>query len=160
MLLNCGAGKDYLKSLGSKKIKPVNLKRDQPWIFIGRTGDEAETPVFWSSDVTRHSLEKSLMLGKIEDRRRSLPQSMRWLDCITDAINMNLGKPGRWWGTGRPGVLQFMGLQKVGQDCDWTELQCLQCTLTLLTGCKVTVRQRIWSSFRDQLPPPNEQWFK
>ena len=47
---------------------------------------------FWSSDVTDSSLEKSLMLGKIEGRRRRQRQRMRWLDGITNAMNMNLGK--------------------------------------------------------------------
>ena len=47
---------------------------------------------FWSSDVTDSSLEKSLMLGKIEGRRRRGNQRMRWLDGITNAMNMNLGK--------------------------------------------------------------------
>ena len=71
-------------------------------------------------------MEKSVMLGKIEGRRRSLLQSMRWLDCITDAVNINLGKSGRWWGTGRPGVLQFMGLQRVGHN--WATKQQQPCT--------------------------------
>ena len=53
-------------------------------MFIGRTDAEAETP--------DNSLEKSLVLGKIEGRRRRGHQRMRWLDSITDAINMNLGK--------------------------------------------------------------------
>ena len=72
--------------------KEINLKGDQPWIFTGRTDAEAETPVFWSSDATADSLEKSLMLGKIEGRRRRGRQRMRWLDDISDAMNMNLGK--------------------------------------------------------------------
>ena len=55
--------------LDSKEIKPVNLKGDQHLIFTGRTDAEAEAPVFSSSDVD-NSLEKSLMLGKIEGRRR------------------------------------------------------------------------------------------
>ena len=79
--------------LDSKEIKPVNLKEDQPSIFSGRTDVEAEAPVFWSSDANRHnSLEKSLMLGKTEGRRRRGCQRMRWLDGIPYAMTMNLGK--------------------------------------------------------------------
>ena len=59
-------------------------------MLVGRTDAEAEAPVFWSSD-TDDSLEKCLMLGKIEGRRRGC-QRMRWLDGITKAIDMNLGK--------------------------------------------------------------------
>ena len=57
-------------------------------MLIGRT--EAEAPVFWSLMQTADLLEKSLILGKMEGRRRR--QRMRWLDSITDAMNMNLGK--------------------------------------------------------------------
>ena len=75
-----------------KNIKLVNLKKDQPCIFTGRMHVEAEAPVFWSSEVKRQLIEKkSLVLGKIESRRRG-HQRMRWLDGITDAMNMNLGK--------------------------------------------------------------------
>ena len=56
-----------------------------------------------------NSLEKSLMQGKIEGRRRRGHQMMRWLDGITDAMNMNWANSGRRRGTGRPGVLRFMG---------------------------------------------------
>ena len=77
--------------LDSKEIKPVNLKGNQPWILVGRTDAEVETPVFWSSGAKRCSLEESLMLGKIESRRRGC-QRMRWLDGITDAIDLNLGE--------------------------------------------------------------------
>ena len=75
--------------LDSKEIKPVNLKGDQVWIFTGRTDTEDEAPVFWPSD---NSLEKSLMLGKIESRRRRECQRMTRLNGFTDAMNMNLGK--------------------------------------------------------------------
>ena len=78
--------------LDSKKIKPVNLKGDQPWIFTGRTDAEAEVPVFWSSDANSQLIGKVLMLGKIKGRRRRESQRMRWLDGITNAMNMNLGK--------------------------------------------------------------------
>ena len=62
---------------------------------------------------TDNSLEKSLMLGKIEGRRRRGCQRMRWLDGITDAMNMNLGNLQEIVRTGRPGVLQSMGSQRV-----------------------------------------------
>ena len=68
--------------------------------------------LIWTAD----SLEKSLMLGKIEGRRRKGHQRRRWLCGITDAMDMNLGKLRRWWGTGRPGLLQSMGSQRVGHD--------------------------------------------
>ena len=62
---------------------------------------------------TAHSLEKSLMLGKIAGQRIRGYQRMRRLDGITDAMDMNLDKLGRWWRTERPGVLQSMGSQRV-----------------------------------------------
>ena len=57
------------------------------------------------------SLEKTLMLGKVEGGRRRGQQRMRWLDGITDSVNS-----GSWWWTGRPGVLQSTGFQRVGRD--------------------------------------------
>ena len=63
------------------------------------------------------SLEKSLVLGKIEGRRRRGRQRMRWLDGVTDAMNMNLGTNfRRWWGTGRPGMLQSTGSRRIWHD--------------------------------------------
>ena len=56
--------------LDSKEIKSVNPKGHQPRIFIGRTDAEVEAPILWPTDVKRPSLEKTLMLGKIDNRRR------------------------------------------------------------------------------------------
>ena len=56
--------------LDCKEIQPVHSKGDQSWIFIGRSDVDAETPIFWPPDVKRDSFENTLMLGKIEGRRR------------------------------------------------------------------------------------------
>ena len=56
--------------LDCKEIQPVHAKRDQSWVFIGRTDAEAEAPLLWPPDSKSDSLEKTLMLGKIEGRRR------------------------------------------------------------------------------------------
>ena len=74
--------------LDCKEIQPVHPKRNQSWVFIGRTDAEAETPILWPPD---DSLEKTLMLGKIEGRKRGR-RRMRWLDGITDSMDMGLGK--------------------------------------------------------------------
>ena len=73
-----------LKSLlDSKEIKPVNPKGNQPCIFIGRTDVEAEAPIIGYLMQRGDSLEKTLMLGNIEGRRRSGSQRMRWLASST-----------------------------------------------------------------------------
>ena len=74
--------------LDCKEVKPVNPKGNQSWIFIGRTDAEAETPIFWPPDVKNWLIGKTLMLGKIDGRRRV----MRWSDVITDSTDMSLSK--------------------------------------------------------------------
>ena len=91
MLLKCGAGKDSWESLDSKEIKPVSPKGDQSWVFIGRTEVEAITPILWHVMRRADSFEKTLMLGGIRGRRRRGWQRMRWLDGITDSMDMGLG---------------------------------------------------------------------
>ena len=73
-----------------KKIQPVHPKGDQSWVLIGRTDVEAETPCDLMRKVD--SLEKTLMLGGIESRRRRGRQKMRWLNVITDSTHMSLGE--------------------------------------------------------------------
>ena len=78
--------------LDSKKIQPVHPKGDQPWVFIGRTDVEAETPILWPPDAKSWLLEKTLMLGKTEGRRWRGLQKKRWLDGITDSMDVRLSK--------------------------------------------------------------------
>ena len=75
--------------LDCKEIQPDHFKRDQSWVFIRRTDGEAETSILWTPDA---EFEKTLMLGKIEGRKKRGRQRMRWLDGITDLMDMSLGK--------------------------------------------------------------------
>ena len=77
--------------LDCKEIQPAHPK-GQSWVFIARTDAEAETPLLWSLIRRTDSLEKTLMLEKIEGRRRRGRQRMRWSDGITDSIDMSLSK--------------------------------------------------------------------
>ena len=77
--------------LDCKEIQPIHPKENQSWIFIGRTDAEADTPSLCPFRRT-DSLEKTLMLGKIESRRRRGWQRMIWMDGITDSIYMCLSK--------------------------------------------------------------------
>ena len=90
MPLNCVFGEDSWESLDCKEIQPVCPKRNQSWIFIGRTDVKAETPILWPPDA------KSWLIWKdpdaIESRRRRERQRRRLSDGITDSMDMNLSK--------------------------------------------------------------------
>ena len=79
-------GKSLKSPLGYKEIKLVDCKINQPGIFLGRTYAEAEAPILWLPDWKTDSLGKTLVLGKIECRRRRGWQRMRYLDGVTNAI--------------------------------------------------------------------------
>ena len=78
--------------LDCKEIQPVHPKGYQSWVFIGRTDIEAKLQYFGHLMQRVDSLEKTLMLGGIGGRRRRGQQRMRWLDGITDSMDMGLGE--------------------------------------------------------------------
>ena len=78
--------------LDCKEIQPAHPKGNQSWIFIGRTDADAETPILWPLDAKNWLTGKDPELGKIEDGRRRGQQRIRWLDGITDLMDMSLSK--------------------------------------------------------------------
>ena len=125
VLLNCGVGEDSWESLGLQGDPTVHPKGDQSWVFIGRTDAEAETPILWPTHA------KSWLVGKDPDAGRDWGQQekgttedemARWHHQLDGHVNS-----GSWLWTGRPGVLWFMGSQRVTHDwlieLNWTELE-------------------------------------
>ena len=92
MLLKCGVGKDSWESLGHQEIQPVYPKVNQAWIFTAGLILKLKLQYFvhlmWRTD----SFENTLMLGKIEGRRRRGWQRMRWVDDITNSMDMSLSE--------------------------------------------------------------------
>ena len=74
------------------RSKPADPKGNQSWIFTGRTHAEDETPILWPLMQRTNSLEKTLMLGKIEGRRKRGQKKLRWLDGIIDLMDMRLSR--------------------------------------------------------------------
>ena len=111
--------------LDSKEIKPVNPKGNQPWLFIRRTDAEAEAPILWLPEVKSWLTGKEPEAGKYggqEEKGTAEDEMVGWHQRLNGWVWVNSGS---WWWTGRPGVLRFMGSQRVRHN--WaTELNFLE----------------------------------
>ena len=113
--------KTLKSSLDRKAIKQVNPEGNQPWIFIGRP--DAEAPIFWPPDVKNWVTGKDPDAGKDWKQEKGMTEDemVGWCHRFD---GHEFEQVGSWWWTGKPGVLQSMGSQRVSQTLlsNWTEL--------------------------------------
>ena len=121
-------------SLDCKESKPIHPKGNQSWIFIGKTDAQAETPILWPPDVKSWLIWKDPgkdwrqeEKGMIEDGWMASPTRWTWVWASSDS----------WWWTGKPGMLQSMGSQRIGHDLV-TELNWTQ-----------TIKRHVWNNHRN-----------
>ena len=125
MLLNCDVGEYSWESLGlQRRSNQSILKEISPGCSLKGLMLKLKLQYFGHLMQRADSFEKTLMLGKIVGRKRRGQQRMRKLDGIIDSMDMGWVDSGSWWWTGRPGLLRFMGSQRIGHnwEMNWTEL--------------------------------------
>ena len=140
MLLNYGAGEDSQESPWTvRKSNQSNLNEINPEYSLEGLMLKLKLQYFGHLMWRANSMEKILMLGKIEGKRRRGQQRIRLLHSVTESLNMSLSKLWRWWRTEEPGVLQCMGSQRIRQDLV-TEQQQHSCSVTRFSyhSCSLT----------------------
>ena len=116
MLLNCGFVEDSWESLGLQGDPTSHPKRNQSWVLIRRTDVKAETAMLWPSDAKSQLMGKDPDVGKDWGQEEKGMTVMRWLDGIPTQWTWVCVNSRSWWWTGKPGMLQSMGTQRVGHD--------------------------------------------
>ena len=148
MLSNCGIGEDSWESLGLHWGKNVIPKVNQLLVFIGRTDAEAETPVLWPPDGKSQLIGKDPDAGK--DRRQEekgttedeMTSPTQWIRIWASSE--------RWWRTEKPGMLQSLGSQRVGQDWTTTKFKFKKDKYNILLGPQNQLykyRKEMWQCF-------------
>ena len=112
---NCDAGEDSWESLGQQRDQ-TNLKGNPPWMLVGRTDAEAEIPVFWSSDANSWLIGKVTDAGKDWWQKEKTYQRTSWLNGITNATDMRLGK---LWEMVRDGEACHASVHVVAKSWTW-----------------------------------------
>ena len=120
MLLTVVLERTLESPLDCKEIQPAHPKGNRSWVFTGRTDAEAETPICWPPDEKSWLIWKDPDAGKDWRREKGMTWD-GWIASLTQWTWVWVNSRSWWW-TGRPGMLQSMGSQRVGHDSDWTEL--------------------------------------